>query len=84
MSQSLNISHFKEKQSQPPKQVRHSDNVEDVAHSHNMVNLNIKNFITKYKAKSEAKRVIKSLKEVKDFESGKKKPKSFDDFLKSL
>lgn len=40
--------------------------------------------ITKFKAQQEAKRIIKSLKEVKDFESGKKQPKSFDDFLSEI
>lgn len=40
--------------------------------------------IIKYKARKEAKKIVKSLKEVKDFESGKKTPKSFDDFLKTL
>lgn len=40
--------------------------------------------ITKYKARKEAKRIVKSMCEVEDFESGKKQPKSFDDFLKEL
>ena len=40
--------------------------------------------ITKFKARTEAKTIVKSLKEVKDFESGKKQPKSFEDFLKEL
>jgi hypothetical protein len=44
----------------------------------------VKVFVTKYKARKEAKKTIKGLKEVKDFESGKKTPKSFDDFLKTL
>jgi hypothetical protein len=38
----------------------------------------------KDKVEKEAKRIMKSLKEVEDFESGKKRPKSFDDFLKEL
>jgi hypothetical protein len=41
-------------------------------------------FVTKYKARKAAKRITKSLKEVRDFESGKKTPKSFDDFLNEL
>ena len=44
----------------------------------------LKVFVTKYNATREAKRIIKSLKEVKDFESGKKQPKSFDNFLDEL
>ena len=40
--------------------------------------------VTKYKARKEAKRIVKSLCEVKDFESGKKQPKSFDEFLSEL
>ena len=44
----------------------------------------VKVLVTKYKAKKVAKNIINSLKEVKDFESGKKTPKSFDDFLKTF
>ena len=44
----------------------------------------IKVLITKYKARKEVNKIVKSLKEVKDFESGKKTPKSFDNFLKTL
>ncbi len=44
----------------------------------------VKILITKYKARKEANKIVKSLKEVKDFESGKKTPKSFDNFLKTL
>jgi phosphopantetheine adenylyltransferase len=43
-----------------------------------------KALFTKYRAKKEANNIVKSLKEVKDFESGKKQPKSFEDFLKEL
>ena len=42
------------------------------------------NIFLKYKAEKAAKRIIKSLNEVKDFESGKKQPKSFDTFLEEL
>lgn len=70
MNQSINISDFKEKR----QKVQHSP----------LLNLDARTFITKHKAKAEAKRIIKSLKEVKDFESGKKQPKSFDEFLKDL
>ena len=38
----------------------------------------------KISARKEAKRIAQSLNEVKDFESGKKQPKSFDDFLNEL
>ena len=44
----------------------------------------VKVLITKYKVRKEANKIVKSLKEVKDFESGKKTPKSFDNFLKTL
>ena len=44
----------------------------------------IRKNITKDKVKREVNNIIKSLKEVKDFESGEKKPKSFDGFLKTL
>ena len=41
-------------------------------------------FVAKASARKQAKRIVQSLNEVKDFESGKKQPKSFDDFLNEL
>jgi hypothetical protein len=40
--------------------------------------------IVKFKAKRQVKKVVRSLNEVKKIESGRKKAKSFDDFLKEL
>jgi hypothetical protein len=44
----------------------------------------LKVLLSKYKARKEAGRIIKSLKEVKDFEAGKKTPKSFEEFLNEI
>jgi phosphopantetheine adenylyltransferase len=78
MNQSLDISKLKER-------VPTSHRRTIVSNQENVVPTSIvSSFITKFKAKKEANQIIRGLKEVKDFESGKKQPKSFDDFLKEL
>ena len=61
----------------------HLDVTKNQANSHDS-HSPLQVMITKFKARKEAKRIVKSLCEVKDFESGKKQPKSFDNFLREL
>jgi phosphopantetheine adenylyltransferase len=77
MNQSVKISPYKRKERKSGVQAPNHKKAASVI-------LGLKPLTNKYKANGEANRIIKSLKEVKDFESGKKHPKSFDDFLKEL